>query len=195
MVICFLPLWIRYLCAVSAHVQKRSLPYTVEALANLSQILSFVSTNNITHINKMFPSFSKQLAYSYTKVSNSSQDDLELPNIHMRAQPRRPEPRLPQPVKMVACSLAFMLIGFFLGQGFAQRGLNFSSSLALAVKPHLFKMEAIYGAKPSNESDTAWSALMPKRGGFFNHPKIAPERSAYAVFHQLHCLVNFAFIL
>jgi hypothetical protein len=83
-----------------------------------------------------------------------------------------------------------MCIGFFLGQGFAQRGSSFSSSLALAVNPHLFKMEAIYGAKPSNESDTAWNALMPKRGGFFNHPKIAPERSAYAVFHQLHCLVR-----
>jgi hypothetical protein len=26
------------------------------------------------------------------------------------------------------------------------------------------------------------------QGGFFKHPDLAPERSTFAVFHQLHCL-------
>ncbi|KAF6809536.1 hypothetical protein CSOJ01_06827 [Colletotrichum sojae] len=41
---------------------------------------------------------------------------------------------------------------------------------------------------PSENVNKAWSSLIPARGGFFTHPKIAPEESCFAVFHQLHCL-------
>ncbi|KAF2250332.1 hypothetical protein BU26DRAFT_379493, partial [Trematosphaeria pertusa] len=57
----------------------------------------------------------------------------------------------------------------------------------LATEEKMFRQEQLFG-EPSNASNAAWGALFPKRGGFFNHPDIAPERSAYAVFHQLHCL-------
>jgi hypothetical protein len=42
----------------------------------------------------------------------------------------------------------------------------------------------------STEADLAWKGLFPRHGGFFNHPTIAPQRSTFAVFHQLHCLVR-----
>ena len=45
-----------------------------------------------------------------------------------------------------------------------------------------------FGQPPSPESDAAWASLFPKQGGFFRHPSLATERSALAVFHQLHCL-------
>ena len=54
----------------------------------------------------------------------------------------------------------------------------------------VFQYDRIFGEAPSNLSDLAWQALFPEQGGFFKHPDIAPERSAFAVFHQLHCLVR-----
>lgn len=30
--------------------------------------------------------------------------------------------------------------------------------------------------------------MFPAEGGFFIHPQIAPTRSTFSVFHQLHCL-------
>lgn len=42
----------------------------------------------------------------------------------------------------------------------------------------------------SSDADRAWEDLFPRHGGFFNHPTIAPERSTFSVFHQLHCLVR-----
>jgi len=139
----------------------------------------------------MFPSFSKQMTYSYSNISNNSQDDLELPTTHMQPQPQPLKMnRLAYTIKLVCCSVGFLLVGFFLGQSFAQKGSKFSSTLALPFEPHLFKYERLFGEKPSNDSNSAWDELFPKRGGFFSHPKIAPQRSAYAVFHQLHCLVS-----
>jgi hypothetical protein len=44
-------------------------------------------------------------------------------------------------------------------------------------------------AESSTASNAAWKALIPHRGGFFNHPTIAPQRSVFSVFHELHCLV------
>jgi hypothetical protein len=46
--------------------------------------------------------------------------------------------------------------------------------------------------KPSTEKDLAWKSLMPEKGGFFEHPKIAREKSVFAVFHQMHCLVSYS---
>lgn len=52
----------------------------------------------------------------------------------------------------------------------------------------VFRYDRTYGDRPSNKSDEAWHALFPEQGGFFRHPKLAPKRSALAVYHQLHCL-------
>lgn len=52
----------------------------------------------------------------------------------------------------------------------------------------VFEYDATYG-EPSDTSNGIWRSLIPRHGGFFNHPTIAPERSVFSVFHQLHCLV------
>ena len=51
-----------------------------------------------------------------------------------------------------------------------------------------FRENVAFGLPPSNKSDAAWRSLFPKREGFFQHPELAPQQSAFAVFHQLHCL-------
>jgi hypothetical protein len=53
---------------------------------------------------------------------------------------------------------------------------------------YTFEQNNTFGQPPSKEVNAAWRDLLPKRGGFFTHPTIAPERSAFAVFHQIHCL-------
>jgi len=56
------------------------------------------------------------------------------------------------------------------------------------TKPQTFRYNPDFGGPPSEITDNAWASLFPEQGGFFKHPDLAPERSAFAVFHQLHCL-------
>ena len=62
----------------------------------------------------------------------------------------------------------------------------------LIVRPlaRLFVYNRTFGEPPSPSTNRAWEALFPEQGGFFKHPSIAPHRSAFSVFHQLHCLVS-----
>lgn len=53
-----------------------------------------------------------------------------------------------------------------------------------------FEYDRIYAEVPTNESNAAWKEIFPARGGFFQHPQLAPGGSGLAVFHQLHCLVS-----
>lgn len=65
--------------------------------------------------------------------------------------------------------------------------------MAVAVvetRDDLFLYNRTFGEAPSNETNAAWAALFPQHGGFFVHPELAPKRSAFSVFHQLHCLVS-----
>lgn len=57
----------------------------------------------------------------------------------------------------------------------------------------VFLYDDRFGEPPSPITDAAWESLFPEQGGFFKHPTLAPERSAFSVFHQLHCLVSFFF--
>ncbi|KAF2278711.1 uncharacterized protein EI97DRAFT_413476 [Westerdykella ornata] len=52
----------------------------------------------------------------------------------------------------------------------------------------VFKHDRLFGSAPSLESDKAWLDLFPSDAGFFKHPTIAPKRSTFSTFHQLHCL-------
>lgn len=61
--------------------------------------------------------------------------------------------------------------------------------IIVTTKPEVFSYNRTFGEAPSNASDSAWFSLFPEQGGFFKHPTIAPQRSAFSVFHQLHCLV------
>ena len=63
----------------------------------------------------------------------------------------------------------------------------------MGTTSQVFRYNRTYGSAPSNLTNAAWAALLPEQGGFFKHPSIAPERSAFSVFHQLHCLVNLIF--
>ncbi|KAI0478577.1 hypothetical protein GGR56DRAFT_328896 [Xylariaceae sp. FL0804] len=46
----------------------------------------------------------------------------------------------------------------------------------------------IFSYPPSEHTNRAWRDIFPAEGGFFVHPTIAPTRSTFSVFHQLHCL-------
>ncbi|KAF2788810.1 hypothetical protein K505DRAFT_314224 [Melanomma pulvis-pyrius CBS 109.77] len=52
----------------------------------------------------------------------------------------------------------------------------------------MFVYNRTFGEPPSDLTNAAWEALFPKHGGFFVHPQLAPRRSAFSVFHQMHCL-------
>ena len=54
----------------------------------------------------------------------------------------------------------------------------------------VFRYNRTFGEPSSDKTDRAWQELFPEQGGFFKHPTIAPQRSAFSVFHQLHCLVS-----
>ncbi|KAF4867812.1 Oxidase ustYa [Colletotrichum siamense] len=60
--------------------------------------------------------------------------------------------------------------------------------MRLKTAPRTFLLDLNYAMPPSPKVDKAWSSLLPERGGFFIHPKIAPKESCLAVFHQIHCL-------
>lgn len=60
----------------------------------------------------------------------------------------------------------------------------------MSTTSEIFRYNRTYGSPPSNITNAAWAALFPEQGGFFKHPSIAPDRSAFSVFHQLHCLVR-----
>jgi hypothetical protein len=136
----------------------------------------------------MSPLSPKRFLYSYTSLPTRSHDELSSTGAQKLSQSKKPS-HIPQYLKLICFSVASILFGFFLGNWFAQRQLS-TEGLVLSTKPYKFAMEPLFGDKPSNESDAAWEELFPARGGFFNHPTIAPKRAAYAVFHQLHCLVS-----
>lgn len=51
----------------------------------------------------------------------------------------------------------------------------------------IFRYNITFG-EDSSDTAKAWASLFPKHGGFFRHPILAKQRSAFSVFHQLHCL-------
>lgn len=70
--------------------------------------------------------------------------------------------------------------------------IDFDFSATVDLKPQIFQYNRTFGEAPSNHTDRAWNELFPEQGGFFIHPTIAPSRSAFSTFHQLHCLVGSA---
>ncbi|KAK1636344.1 hypothetical protein BDP81DRAFT_461630 [Colletotrichum phormii] len=62
------------------------------------------------------------------------------------------------------------------------------SEMRLSTISKTFELDLKYAMPPSPQVDEAWASLLPKEGGFFQHSKLAPQKSCIAVFHQLHCL-------
>ena len=81
-------------------------------------------------------------------------------------------------------SLHFLIQRLFL------QPLKLTLEAQVTTRSEVFHYNGTFGEAASNASNAAWSELFPKQGGFFKHPTIAPQRSAFAVFHQLHCLVR-----
>ncbi|KAH8587736.1 hypothetical protein B0O99DRAFT_747329 [Bisporella sp. PMI_857] len=73
--------------------------------------------------------------------------------------------------------------GFLAGR----RSINEQGAFQLGSFSRVFVYNGTY-AEDSKESNAAWKELIPSHGGFFNHPTLAPQRSLFSVFHQLHCL-------
>jgi hypothetical protein len=64
------------------------------------------------------------------------------------------------------------------------------SAITGSPSPHMFSGNESFIGRPSMDKDLAWKQLLPQKGGFFTHPIIAKEKSVFAVFHQMHCLVG-----
>ncbi|KAI3554524.1 hypothetical protein CABS03_07786 [Colletotrichum abscissum] len=62
------------------------------------------------------------------------------------------------------------------------------SEIRLKNEPRIFDLDEDYAMPPSISVNNAWSSLIPKEGGFFEHPAITSGVSCFAVFHQIHCL-------
>jgi hypothetical protein len=58
------------------------------------------------------------------------------------------------------------------------------------MRPTLLEFNQTYSERPSPETNAAWTAIFPPRGGFFKDSEIAPTGASLAVYHQLHCLVR-----
>ncbi|KAI1172933.1 hypothetical protein F4777DRAFT_484898 [Nemania sp. FL0916] len=91
--------------------------------------------------------------------------------------------------------LKMTLICLLIISGFFAGRFSISTSIAeredafgFATSNHLFEYNRTFGEAPSNATNAAWESLFPKHGGFFVHPELAPKRSAFSVFHQMHCL-------
>ncbi|KAI3321859.1 hypothetical protein HD806DRAFT_502138 [Xylariaceae sp. AK1471] len=89
-----------------------------------------------------------------------------------------------------AISVVVAITFFYLGQDLADScgKTAVQKELHLRTVSYIFEQNDTFGQPQSKEVNAAWRDLLPKRGGFFTHPTIAPERSAFAVFHQIHCL-------
>jgi len=89
------------------------------------------------------------------------------------------------------CFIVLGLIGvsslsFIAGQHLQTATL--SDILNLKSASQIFTYNRLFAERPNITSDKAWLDLFPSQGGFFQHPELAPTRSTFAVFHQLHCL-------
>jgi len=54
----------------------------------------------------------------------------------------------------------------------------------------VFRPDGSFVGNPNTSQKKAWESLIPESGGFMKHPSLAPKRSVFAIFHQLHCLVS-----
>ncbi|KAM0304943.1 hypothetical protein ACHAO8_011334 [Botrytis cinerea] len=65
------------------------------------------------------------------------------------------------------------------------------STIPLAIEPKTLTYQRPFADDPALQQDDIWDTMFPNngsRGGYFSHPTIAPQRSTFSAFHQLHCL-------
>ncbi|KAK1720340.1 uncharacterized protein BDZ83DRAFT_785360 [Colletotrichum acutatum] len=79
-------------------------------------------------------------------------------------------------------------IGYLVGKGSRHIKQEVSQTLELSEVIHPLQGNESFIGRPNRERNRAWENLFPEDGGFFIHPSIAPERSVFSTFHQVHCL-------
>ncbi|KAL9124977.1 MAG: hypothetical protein Q9217_005756 [Psora testacea] len=104
--------------------------------------------------------------------------------------PRRRGPHWRKNLYIACIVTCLCMMSFVIGKRSATnsywRGFDCVPDIETGVKE--FRYNGTFGEATSKTSNAAWEALFPSHGGFFRHPDLAPERSAFSVFHQLHCL-------
>ncbi|KIW86203.1 hypothetical protein Z517_01598 [Fonsecaea pedrosoi CBS 271.37] len=120
------------------------------------------------------------------------------PDIHNSRQPRhraycRGSSTVLKLILATLVTASACVLAFYAGTIYEyQRNTKWSSGDGgpLQLRTIEFELEynASFGDAPSPVTEAAWDDLLPVQGGFFQHPQIAPSRSDFAVFHQLHCL-------
>jgi len=114
--------------------------------------------------------------------------DLELEKTAVSSRPDRNRFAVAKYVHF-ACLVIGLVFGVVVGAVFStSASRNSGIRPALASQRQTFVLDETFGSRPSPETNAAWKSLFPKQGGFFKHPDIAPERSAFSVFHTLHCV-------
>ncbi|KAF7945539.1 hypothetical protein EAE96_010306 [Botrytis aclada] len=93
-------------------------------------------------------------------------------------------------VLLIICSIIFVWsLGYATGTGaFIKTFSESTNKFEVEWGPHTFKYNRSFSEAPSPHTDRAWREIFPAKGGFFVHPVIAPQRSTFSVFHQLHCV-------
>jgi len=88
--------------------------------------------------------------------------------------------------------LSGSLISFFAGKHFGEKNhWHSASTIQLDIAPKVLLYQRPFADDPALRKDDIWDSMFPNngtKGGYFSHPDIAPTRSTFSVFHQLHCL-------
>ncbi|KAL5117425.1 hypothetical protein ACEQ8H_004741 [Pleosporales sp. CAS-2024a] len=100
----------------------------------------------------------------------------------------RPTQSLWLSLSKVTFACLLVIASFFIGRQTANKTTQKNPGPKFETVDRLFEYNRTFGDPPSEVSDAAWASLFPKHGGFFVHPELAPKRSAFSVFHQMHCL-------
>lgn len=152
-------------------------------------------------------------------VSGSSDTlDQEDTDSSIPHKPRSQRHKLKLLVKYFLIFALSLLLGFFLGHNYKA---IFSSSKSkyggLLRTPHqdilihfnliltsvapagntirYWQHNLTFSQAPTSESEAAWNSMVPLGRGFIHQPTIAPFISNIAAFHELHCLVQYLFLL
>jgi len=66
-----------------------------------------------------------------------------------------------------------------------------TQTIPLDIIPQVLEYQRPFADNPKLQDGDIWDSIFPNngsRGGYFSHPDIAPKRSTFSAYHQLHCL-------
>ncbi|KAM3064785.1 hypothetical protein ACMFMG_008734 [Clarireedia jacksonii] len=137
--------------------------------------------------------FIKEIRYtSLDSQSEHSNDETNSEGLPYKARSKSTFTRY---ILLVATVLSCSILSFWVG---SQRvGLGHPlcdesmSTIPLSIRPHSLVYQRPFADDPALRQTDIWDTIFPNNGtvgGYFSHPTIAPKRSTFSAFHQLHCL-------